>query len=107
MGIVSCGATVAVVLIFWKRFKSPSIDIKKKTEESKLSGDKKIIKKNNDKYIEELPEPRWIKVGQIKELFYYPLKSGRGKILNICEFTDFGIAVNDDGKLTLKDRYIK
>ncbi|KAF7987758.1 hypothetical protein HCN44_003621 [Aphidius gifuensis] len=113
LGIVSCGATVAVVLIFWKRFKNPSIDIKKKSEncavkksleESKLPLDKKISKNNNDKYIEELPEPRWIKVGEIKELFYYPLKSGRGKNLNNCEFTDFGIAVNDDGKLTLKDR---
>lgn len=112
LGIVSCGATVAIILIFWKRFKNISIDnekkndnciVKKTLDESKLL-DKKINKNNSDKYIEELPEPKWIKIGEIKELFYYPLKSGRGKNLNNCEFTNFGIAVNDNDKLTLKDR---
>lgn len=125
LGIVSCGATVALVLIIWKRLKFFSlknekkdkndecVDGKTKNENIKALSETNTIESNNkindenyndNNLIEDLPEPRWMKVGQIKELFYYPLKSGRGKNLNNCEFTDYGINVKNDGLLTLKDR---
>lgn len=53
------------------------------------------------------PDPlssEWMEIGRVKELYYYPLKSGRGKSISQCDFTDFGISFREDGLFTLKDR---
>ncbi|XP_076761828.1 mitochondrial amidoxime-reducing component 1 isoform X3 [Xylocopa sonorina] len=57
-----------------------------------------------DDSIPELPDPKWVKVGQVQELYVYPLKSGRGKTVKECDFTEFGISLDDKGRITLKDR---
>ncbi|XP_031845755.1 mitochondrial amidoxime-reducing component 1 isoform X2 [Nomia melanderi] len=54
--------------------------------------------------IPELPDPKWVKVGQVQELYIYPLKSGRGRNLSDCNFTEFGISIEDERKCTLRDR---
>ncbi|XP_078051307.1 mitochondrial amidoxime-reducing component 1 [Augochlora pura] len=54
--------------------------------------------------IPELPEPKWRKVGEVEELYVYPMKSGRGKSLSECQFTEFGICVENQGKFALRDR---
>lgn len=59
---------------------------------------------SNDATIPELPNPNWVKVGQIQELYMYPLKSGRGKTLRECDFTEYGISLEDKGRFTLRDR---
>lgn len=66
-----------------------------------LNNDKKTLE---TELLSELPEPRWIKVGEIKELYYYPLKSGRGKEINNCMFTELGISIKNNNHLTLRDR---
>lgn len=60
--------------------------------------------RSNDATIPELPNPNWVKVGQIQELYMYPLKSGRGKTLRECDFTEYGISLEDKGRFTLRDR---
>ncbi|XP_017790095.1 PREDICTED: mitochondrial amidoxime-reducing component 1-like isoform X2 [Habropoda laboriosa] len=57
-----------------------------------------------DDTIPELPDPKWEKVGEIRELYLYPLKSGRGKNLKQCDFTEFGISLKNEGMFTLVDR---
>ena len=57
-----------------------------------------------DDTIAELPDPKWEKVGQIQELYMYPLKSGRGKNVRECDFTEYGMKLDDAGKFTLRDR---
>lgn len=52
----------------------------------------------------DLPNPKWVKVGQIQELYIYPLKSGRGKNVRECDFTEYGICVENDGRFALRDR---
>ena len=54
--------------------------------------------------IPELPEPKWQKVGQIQELYVYPLKSGRGKDIRECNFTEYGISIDNGGRFALRDR---
>lgn len=51
-----------------------------------------------------IPKLKWVKVGQVEELYYYPLKSGRGKTITECKFTEFGISLEEKGLLTLRDR---
>lgn len=58
----------------------------------------------SDDTIPELPDPKWVKVGQVQELYIYPLKSGRGRNLSDCSFTEFGICIEDKRKCTLRDR---
>lgn len=54
----------------------------------------------------ELLADKWLKVGKVKELYFYPLKSGRGKNVLECKFTELGIAMmGSDGQFTLRDRY--
>ncbi|KAG6798422.1 mitochondrial amidoxime-reducing component 1 isoform X3 [Apis mellifera caucasica] len=36
----------------------------------------------------------------------YPLKSGRGKTLRECDFTQYGISLEDKGRFTLRDRFL-
>lgn len=52
----------------------------------------------------ELQDPNWVKVGQVEELYVYPMKSGRGRNVDECEFTEFGICIESEGKFTLRDR---
>ncbi|XP_043494738.1 mitochondrial amidoxime-reducing component 1-like isoform X2 [Polistes fuscatus] len=52
----------------------------------------------------DIPKLKWVKVGRVEELYYYPLKSGRGKTITECKFTEFGISVEEKGLLTLRDR---
>ncbi|CAK9823582.1 Mitochondrial amidoxime-reducing component 1 [Anthophora retusa] len=59
---------------------------------------------SKDDTIPELPDPKWVKVGEIQELYMYPLKSGRGKSLKQCDFTEFGISLENEGMFTLVDR---
>ncbi|XP_057318668.1 mitochondrial amidoxime-reducing component 1-like [Microplitis mediator] len=108
--IVSCSLTVGAIL-FWDRFKNNSIKKSIKKREDKDENDIDNLTNRTEKKrlvtsteIEQLPCPRWIKAGKIKELFYYPLKSGRGKEIFECKFTEYGIAVIDDKCITLRDR---
>ncbi|XP_063987506.1 mitochondrial amidoxime-reducing component 1-like [Diachasmimorpha longicaudata] len=111
LGIVSCGATVAIVLIVWNRMKYISTDkintVNRKEEEevgNKVPLVVEQVRGDRGQEIKELPQPIWVKVGQIKELYFYPLKSGRGKEVPECEFTEYGIALEDKAGLTLRDR---
>ncbi|XP_034938193.1 mitochondrial amidoxime-reducing component 1-like [Chelonus insularis] len=102
--VISCGVTMGVVLIFLNHIKKPKKNKKnpdKKNNKTFPTQPKRIVTSNQ---ILELPYPRWKKVGKVKELYFYPLKSGRGKELSECLFTECGIAVNNKGVLTLKDR---
>lgn len=83
--ILSCGVTGAIICI--------SVCWMKKKKSS-----------NGKRLISELVDPRWLKVGKVKELYFYPLKSGRGRTVTECKFTEFGISVNCDGQFTLRDR---
>ena len=78
------------------------------TEEQSEEGTRESEKCNeeraSDDTINELPDPKWEKVGQIQELYMYPLKSGRGRSLRECDFTDLGISCEDGGKFKLRDR---
>ncbi|XP_037048136.1 mitochondrial amidoxime-reducing component 1-like [Bradysia coprophila] len=59
---------------------------------------------DNSRSTSELHTEKWLKVGKVKELFFYPLKSGRGKNVLECKFTEFGIAIMGSGQFTLRDR---
>lgn len=73
-------------------------------ENVKKNDDKKDPSNDDDETIPELSNPNWVKVGQIQELYMYPLKSGRGKTLRECDFTQYGISLEDKGRFTLRDR---
>ncbi|KAH0550864.1 mitochondrial amidoxime-reducing component 1-like isoform X1 [Cotesia glomerata] len=113
--ILSFGVTIAGVIVFWDQIKKTfniindnNNTVKKNINKiSKLKNKDKIkrVVNKTDEIIEELPNPRWVKIGKIKELYYYPLKSGRGKELTECNFTEYGIAVCDTQCcITLRDR---
>lgn len=72
-------------------------------ENVKKNDDKKDPSNDDDETIPELSNPNWVKVGQIQELYMYPLKSGRGKTLRECDFTQYGISLEDKGRFTLRD----
>ncbi|KAF3424996.1 hypothetical protein E2986_08704, partial [Frieseomelitta varia] len=78
------------------------------TEEENEEGTRESEKSNEeracDDTINELPDPNWEKVGEIQELYMYPLKSGRGRSLRECDFTNWGISCGDPGKFKLRDR---
>lgn len=105
---MSCSATVAVIIILdWlkkssnKNNKGQNNNNDKKTGKSNESlKNKKVRRLTKD----VIPQLQWIKVGQVKELYYYPLKSGRGKEIAQCQFTEYGIAVTATDHLTLRDR---
>lgn len=60
--------------------------------------------KTQKETIPELPKPKWVKVGQVQELYMYPLKSGRGKDIRECFFSEYGICIQNKGHLALRDR---
>lgn len=88
--ILSCGVTGAIIYFCGRR--------RMKNKKSSNGN------RNNARSTSELLNPRWLKVGKVKELYFYPLKSGRGKQLQKCKFTEFGISVNSDDQFTLRDR---
>lgn len=56
---------------------------------------------------EKIPN-QWEKVGRVKELFLYPLKSGKGCSANSLFVTNKGVKEIDknDGSIELRDRYM-
>ena len=73
-------------------------------ENANAEGTEEENEGTGDDTITELPDPKWEKVGQIQELYVYPLKSGRGKSLRECDFTEWGISFENAGKFKLRDR---
>uniref|UniRef100_A0ABD2W3T8 MOSC domain-containing protein n=2 Tax=Trichogramma kaykai TaxID=54128 RepID=A0ABD2W3T8_9HYME len=46
----------------------------------------------------------WKRVGKVKDLLFYPLKSGRAQSVTQCLFGEYGISVEEAGNFCLKDR---
>ncbi|XP_043250406.1 mitochondrial amidoxime-reducing component 1-like isoform X2 [Colletes gigas] len=117
--VVTCSLTIVLLVIMWN-IKRNCPSKSKKTAENDTKEDEEvheeIICKNNINHkvdvavcpsndtIPELPDPKWMKVGQIQELYAYPLKSGRGQDVKECNFTEFGISIEKEGRFTLRDR---
>ncbi|XP_076396463.1 mitochondrial amidoxime-reducing component 1 isoform X1 [Megachile rotundata] len=115
--IVTCSFAIVFVALVWtvrrsseKEKKSKSIE-KEKPEivngvvhSPQPDDPQPEAEDQNDDTIPELPDPNWVRVGQVRELYVYPLKSGRGKELRECNFTRFGICEESEGKFTLRDR---
>lgn len=119
---ISCGVAVILVVVIWNaRSKKKSTPKKCKTNntvtrnvpietnnccEKKVEVEKKEEKREKQEKIEtsDFPELKWVKVGKVEELYYYPLKSGRGKAVGECKFTEYGISVENDGVYSLRDR---
>ncbi|CAD1477780.1 unnamed protein product, partial [Heterotrigona itama] len=126
---ITCSCAAILIVVVWtvrttshqkrKRVKqSPKNETKSKpdvnseenvnaeTTEEENEGTRRSEKNDEerDDTITELPDPKWQKVGQIQELYVYPLKSGRGKSIMECDFTEWGISFEDAGKFKLRDR---
>lgn len=116
--IVTCSFAIVFVAFVWSVRKNSSEKEKqpKKVEKEKpdivngtishgndANDEPEEEEQTNDDAISELPDPNWVKVGQVRELYIYPLKSGRGKELRECDFTGHGISVENQG-FTLRDR---
>ncbi|OAD53227.1 MOSC domain-containing protein 1, mitochondrial, partial [Eufriesea mexicana] len=116
--VITCSFAIILVAVVWTVKKT---NAKRRKSETSETMEQEIINENvnseddvshedeneecpSDDAISELPDPKWVKVGQIQELYMYPLKSGRGKNLRECSFTEFGISLENEGKFTLKDR---
>ncbi|XP_043288875.1 mitochondrial amidoxime reducing component 2-like [Venturia canescens] len=67
---------------------------------------KRFMINKNAATIPALEDSEWIEIGRIKELYLYPLKSGKGKAIENCDFTDYGISVKTSGLFTLDDRML-
>ncbi|XP_076624145.1 mitochondrial amidoxime-reducing component 1 isoform X2 [Colletes latitarsis] len=118
--VVTCSLTIVLLVIMWN-IKRNYPNKSKKTTEDDTKEDEEVHEeittcKNNINHkidvavcptndtIPELPDPKWMKVGQIQELYAYPLKSGRGQDVKECNFTEFGISIEKEGRFTLRDR---
>ncbi|XP_076170020.1 mitochondrial amidoxime-reducing component 1 isoform X2 [Ptiloglossa arizonensis] len=119
---ITCSLAIIFVVIMWNVRKSTSEKSKRTKENDTKENDAKEIHEtvtceNNvnhckaevvectpDDTIPELPDPKWVKTGQVQELYVYPLKSGRGKDVKECNFTEYGISIEQDGRFTLRDR---
>ncbi|XP_053985796.1 mitochondrial amidoxime-reducing component 1-like isoform X2 [Hylaeus volcanicus] len=118
--VITCSLAVVFVVVMWSIRKRSSSDKSKRAKEKDAKEDEEIeeidtssgdvdhevylaICPTNDN-IPELPYPNWVKVGEIQELYAYPLKSGRGKAVKECDFTEFGISIESKGHFTLRDR---
>lgn len=120
---ITCSLAIIFVVIMWNVRKSTSEKSKRTKENDTKENDAKEIHEtvtceNNvnhckaevvectpDDTIPELPDPKWVKTGQVQELYVYPLKSGRGKDVKECNFTEYGISIEQDGRFTLRDRW--
>lgn len=103
---LSCGIAVVLVIVIWNSRSIKKGTPKKEKKETKISKEKKEKKeiKRESKETSDFPELKWVKVGRVEELYYYPLKSGRGKAIGECKFTEYGISVENDKLLSLRDR---
>ncbi|XP_054016010.1 mitochondrial amidoxime-reducing component 1-like isoform X1 [Hylaeus anthracinus] len=114
--VITCSLAVVFVVVMWSIRKRSSSDKSKRAKEKDAKEDEEIeeidtssgdvdheVYLTNDN-IPELPYPNWVKVGEIQELYAYPLKSGRGKAVKECDFTEFGISIESKGRFTLRDR---
>ncbi|XP_076249705.1 mitochondrial amidoxime-reducing component 1 isoform X2 [Calliopsis andreniformis] len=119
---ITCSFAVIFVVVVWTMRKNSSEKRKQSktdTKEDKKSDETVISEENienninhkvnevgcsNKCNIPELSEPKWRKVGQIQELYVYPLKSGRGKGIREGDFTEYGISIENKGHFTLRDR---
>ncbi|XP_016905675.1 mitochondrial amidoxime-reducing component 1 isoform X1 [Apis cerana] len=121
---VTCSFIIILVAVVWTARKTSYKRKESRTNETEESEESENVEKNvncendnvnhdnvnddekdcNDDTIPELSNPNWVKVGQIQELYMYPLKSGRGKTLRECDFTQYGISLEDKGRFTLRDR---
>ncbi|OXU27180.1 hypothetical protein TSAR_005445 [Trichomalopsis sarcophagae] len=52
------------------------------------------------------PDSSWKKVGSVKEIYYYPLKSGKGKPVEECNFENVGISVSNEEFIPMRDRML-
>ncbi|XP_076761826.1 mitochondrial amidoxime-reducing component 1 isoform X1 [Xylocopa sonorina] len=120
--VITCSFAIVLVVVAWgvrksvsgrqKQPKRVEAEEPEPVEETEKGMDCEDIVNNEaddeesliDDSIPELPDPKWVKVGQVQELYVYPLKSGRGKTVKECDFTEFGISLDDKGRITLKDR---
>ncbi|KAI4495552.1 hypothetical protein M0802_008564 [Mischocyttarus mexicanus] len=122
--VITCGVAIFVGIVIWNLRKSSLEKSKSKKSEKKISSHKTIngsdIKHESETNLHEtsnglerkidenvetnIPKLKWVKVGRVEELYYYPLKSGRGKTITECKFTKYGISVEENGLLTLRDR---
>ncbi|XP_026666584.1 mitochondrial amidoxime-reducing component 1-like isoform X2 [Ceratina calcarata] len=117
---VTCSFVVILVAVVWtvrkdRKRKEPEANDTKEPEAVDNGGTEINYEAKSDPEVEcteqvkeettpELPDLKWSKVGQIRELYVYPLKSGRGKNVKECDFTEYGISIEETGKFTLKDR---
>ncbi|XP_034181030.1 mitochondrial amidoxime-reducing component 1 isoform X2 [Osmia lignaria lignaria] len=116
--IVTCSFAIVFVAFVWnvrknssEKEKQPKKDEKEKADivngtishGNDANDEPEEEEQTEDDTISELPDPNWVKVGQVRELYIYPLKSGRGKELRECNFTEYGISVENQG-FTLRDR---
>ncbi|XP_076644070.1 mitochondrial amidoxime-reducing component 1 [Halictus rubicundus] len=115
---ITCSLAAIVAVVAWNMRRCRSL--KKKTQKSSESceqpknvnenGHNSVVNQTVDTArrrsdeIPELPDPNWVKVGQVQELYVYPMKSGRGRNVTECEFTELGICIESEGKFTLRDR---
>lgn len=123
--MIMCGATTAAVFTigFWIKYNRRTNNKKVESiEEVSTEGDKcedqqidnvindvaeetqDIVDRKSEE-LERIVPKEWNKIGQIRELFIYPLKSGRGKLLKDSSFTDYGISVINEEQFQLRDRY--
>ena len=120
--VITCSIAVVCVVVLWNIRRSSSGKKKQRktnTKQIKEINETAISHANHtnkvthkvqepeclgNRSIPELPEPKWQKVGQIQELYVYPLKSGRGKDIRECNFTEYGISIDNGGRFTLRDR---
>ncbi|KAK2582550.1 hypothetical protein KPH14_004841 [Odynerus spinipes] len=117
---ISCGVAVILVIVIWnarsKKKSSPEKSESKNTTgnvptdsetdnccEKKVEVRKEEIKRER-RETSDFPELKWVKVARVEELYYYPLKSGRGKAVGECKFTEHGISIESNGLFSLNDR---
>lgn len=117
---ITCSFAIILVAVVWTVRKSgkrkvPEADETKEPEAVDNGGAAISYEATSDSVVEyaerveeetvsDLPDLKWSKVGKIQELYVYPLKSGRGRNVKECEFTEYGISIEERGKFTLRDR---
>lgn len=109
----SSAAVLTILGFIYKNYKRKKIVVESvKKFEIIIEGSKNEMRceKNNfckaNEVLDGILPKEWKIIGEIKELFIYPLKSGRGKNLKVSLFTDYGISTfsEDDGCFLLRDR---
>ncbi|XP_076294763.1 mitochondrial amidoxime-reducing component 1 isoform X2 [Lasioglossum baleicum] len=113
---ITCSLAAIVAVVAWNMRRRSSLKRKNSSEsceklktvdenvENSVVNTKVETARRRSDEIPELPDPNWVKVGQVQELYVYPMKSGRGRNVAECEFTELGICIESEGKFTLRDR---